>query len=179
MRNLLRKVLLMLAITVIIFSLASCTLVEDMPGLVDQLLGNTDEHEHAFSDATCTTPATCECGETEGEALGHSFNEGKCACGAEDPNYVAPHEHTFVEGKCECGESDPNYVPPHTHTFVEGKCECGESDPNYVPPHTHNFVEGKCECGESDPNYVPPHTHTFVEGKCGQHCGQPYSYSFC
>ena len=44
-----------------------------------------------------------------------------------------PHTHSFENGKCACGESDPNYVPPHTHSFVEGKCECGETDPNYVP----------------------------------------------
>ena len=25
---------------------------------------------------------------------------------------VTEHEHSFVEGKCECGEEDPNYVPP-------------------------------------------------------------------
>ena len=42
----------------------------------------------------------------------HSFEAGVCTvCGAEDPNYVPPHEHSFVEGKCECGETDPNYVP--------------------------------------------------------------------
>ena len=23
-----------------------------------------------------------------------------------------PHVHSFVEGKCECGEEDPNYIPP-------------------------------------------------------------------
>ena len=65
-------------------------------------------------------------------------------------------EHTYVDGKCECGATDPNYVPPHVHNFVEGACECGATDPNYVPPHVHNFVEGKCECGASDPNYVAP-----------------------
>ena len=47
---------------------------------------------------------------------------------------VSLHEHTFEEGKCVCGAEDPNYVPPHEHSFVDGKCECGESDPNYVPP---------------------------------------------
>jgi hypothetical protein len=46
------------------------------------------------------------------DALGHTYEEGKCACGAEDPDYVAPHEHEFVEGKCECGEIDPDYVAP-------------------------------------------------------------------
>ena len=29
-------------------------------------------HEHAWSDATCTDPQKCECGETQGEALGHT-----------------------------------------------------------------------------------------------------------
>ena len=43
-------------------------------------------------------------------------------------------EHTFVEGKCACGAVDPDYVPPHEHSFVEGKCECGEVDPNYTKP---------------------------------------------
>ena len=46
------------------------------------------------------------------DALGHTYEEGKCACGAEDPDYVAPHEHEFVEGKCECGAEDPDYVAP-------------------------------------------------------------------
>ena len=78
-------------------------------------------HVHSWSDATCTEAQKCECGETQGEALGHSFAEGSCSvCGAEDPNYVPPHEHNFVEGKCECGESDPNYVPPHVNALVVG-----------------------------------------------------------
>ena len=29
-------------------------------------------HTHQFADATCTTPKTCSCGLTEGEALGHT-----------------------------------------------------------------------------------------------------------
>ena len=67
------------------------------------------------------------------------------------------HTHSFVEGKCECGASDPDYVAPqpeHTHSFVNGECECGESDPNYVPPHVHEYVDGKCECGANDPDFV-------------------------
>ena len=86
----------------------------------------------------------------------HSFVDGKCECGEEDPNYIPPHKHTYVDGKCECGEEDPYYTPEapeHSHVFVDGKCVCGESDPTYVPPHVHKFVEGVCECGEIDPNY--------------------------
>ncbi|MGN0611570.1 MAG: hypothetical protein ACI4JI_07270 [Ruminiclostridium sp.] len=37
-------------------------------------------HEHTFADATCTEPKTCtECGETEGEALGHTVGIGYCS----------------------------------------------------------------------------------------------------
>ena len=85
--------------------------------------------------------------------LVYFFGEGEYTVTVE---YTAPHSHSFVDGKCECGAEDPNYVPPHEHDFVDGKCECGEEDPNYVPPHEHNFVNGECECGEKDPNYVAP-----------------------
>ena len=63
------------------------------------------------------------------------------------------HQHEYVEGKCECGAIDPN-EQVHVHKFVEGVCSCGKVDPNYQE-HTHEFVNGKCECGESDPDYVP------------------------
>ena len=55
---------------------------------------------HTWVDATCTDPKTCSvCGETEGEALGHEYVDGKCACGAEDPDYVAPVEPQPEEPK--------------------------------------------------------------------------------
>lgn len=54
--------------------------------------------EHSWVDATCTAPKTCSvCGATEGEALDHTYVEGKCECGEEDPNYVAP-ETPVVSG---------------------------------------------------------------------------------
>ena len=47
---------------------------------------------HKWNDATCTTPKTCSvCGETEGDALGHDFVDGKCSrCGEKDPDYKEP-----------------------------------------------------------------------------------------
>ena len=167
MTNLLKKVLLMLAITVIIFSLASCQLLDMLPDeLVEKIPGlGGDDHEHVFSDATCTTPATCECGETEGEALGHSFVDGKCACGEEDPDYV-PHEHSYVDGKCECGAEDPNYVPPHVHSYetvvtaptcteagyTTYTCACGDSykaDETAALGHTYETVVTAPTCTEA------------------------------
>ena len=48
-------------------------------------------HTHTFSDATCTEAPKCDCGETQGEALGHDYKEGVCTrCEAADPDYVAP-----------------------------------------------------------------------------------------
>ena len=57
--------LLVLAITVLLLSLASCEIFggnENPP---------EDNHVHSFSDATCTAPMICECGTTDGKALGH------------------------------------------------------------------------------------------------------------
>ena len=108
-----------------------------------------DTHEHSWSDATCTEPQKCECGETNGSALGHNFVEGVCSrCQAVDSTYVPPHTHTFVEGKCECGEVDPTYVPTCTeHKDENGDyvCDnCGEGlekpvDPN--PPEDNPPAE--------------------------------------
>ena len=48
----------------------------------------TDSHEHSFASADCLNPAKCACGETEGYALGHAYEQGKCTrCGATDPNF--------------------------------------------------------------------------------------------
>ena len=50
-------------------------------------------HNHSFSKATCTTPATCiSCGATQGTPTNHNFYNGICTtCGTTDPSYVAPH----------------------------------------------------------------------------------------
>ena len=45
-------------------------------------------HTHSWSNATCAKPKTCKtCGATEGEAEGHTWNNGKCTeCGAFKPS---------------------------------------------------------------------------------------------
>ena len=45
-------------------------------------------HNHTYSDATCTEPATCSCGETSGNPLSHNYVEGVCSkCNGVDPDY--------------------------------------------------------------------------------------------
>ena len=49
------------------------------------------------------------------------------------------HEHKFVEGKCDCGAIDPDYAPPHEHKFVDGVCDkCGELDSEHNAPSAEN-----------------------------------------
>ena len=142
-----RTLSILLVLALAIFSITSCTLLQEyLPGILPGGDNScTHEYEPTVTAPTCTaagfTTYTCKlCQDTytadETAMTEHTYTDGTCsACGAADPDYVAPHEHSFVEGKCECGETDPNYVPPHEHTFVDGKCECGEYD------HEHEFEE--------------------------------------
>jgi len=57
MKKLKALALVSIVLVILILALVSCD-------------GN--DHTHTFSDATCTAPKTCECGATEGEALGHT-----------------------------------------------------------------------------------------------------------
>jgi len=56
-----KRIILLAVLFVFALALASCNLVV------------TNSHEHSWVEANCTSPKTCaECGETEGEALGHA-----------------------------------------------------------------------------------------------------------
>ena len=54
------------------------------------------------------------------------------------------HVHNYVDGKCECGAVDPN----HTHNYEDGSCTiCGEKDP-CSEFHTDENEDGICDiCG--------------------------------
>ena len=139
---------------------------------------------HTFDDGVVTTPATEE---AEGVKTFTCTDCGFAKTEKIAKLEPATHTHSYTEGKCECGATDPNYVPPHTHNFVDGKCECGEIDPN---AHKHSLTkvdeipadcvnEGvkeyyECDCGkifadaeaaiEIDiPEIIPTTDHTPVE----------------
>ena len=63
----------------------------------EEIAATGHKYEKSVTEPTCTeagaTVYTCACGHSYSEEIapkGHSFVEGKCECGAEDPNYVAP-----------------------------------------------------------------------------------------
>ena len=65
-------------------------------------------HEHVWSDATCTEPAKCECGETQGEALGHDYADGLCTrCGAEDPEHTPVNPPVGGDDGDDEGDGEP------------------------------------------------------------------------
>ena len=92
-------------------------------------------HVHSWSDATCTEPQKCECGESQGEALGHSYSAVVTA-----PDCVNGGYTTYT---CACGDT---YTADETaalgHSFAEGTCSaCGAADPDYVAPEEPTDVK--------------------------------------
>ena len=70
------------------------------PTTLEALTGTTPTH--TYGDATCTSPATCDCGATQGVALGHTYDDNTDAdcnrCG-----FVRDLEcdHTYDEDGCD------------------------------------------------------------------------------
>ncbi len=85
----------------------------------------SETHIHVFTNATCTVPAQCSCGETNGLANGHSWSNATCempkictVCQAKDG---VAEGHKYLNGSCTiCGAQDFNYTPPETNvtTYV-------------------------------------------------------------
>ena len=95
-------------------------------------------HEHAWSDATCEEPAKCECGETQGEALGHKLADATCTepakCTVCNKTLAEALGHSFAFGKCtRCEAEDPDYEAPQPP--VDGGDGEGE------PPVEMNFFQ--------------------------------------
>lgn len=120
-------------------------------------------HWHKFSEATCTTAPTCECGKVKGEALGHSWLDATCTesktcevCGITDGE---PLGHTYTETinteatcttegiktlTCECGYTETEAIPMAEHNF---KDYVYNEDATYTRNGTQT---GTCECGATD-----------------------------
>lgn len=109
--------------------------------------------EHVWQDATCDTPKTCtSCGETEGTALEHIWNNSSCTpicslCGAED---AALTSHAWVDATCTapkvCALCSATEGEPLGHSWSEATCTdpsqctvCSEVDGE---PLGHILAEG-------------------------------------
>ena len=127
--------------TNVIFNNGSSSQTSDLKVPTDDktVFNNKDKtwsapHVHSWSDATCTEPQKCACGETQGEALGHSYESVVTAPDCTNGGYT-----TYT---CACGDT---YTDDATdalgHTFAEGTCSvCGAEDPDYVAPEVNDNV---------------------------------------
>ncbi len=99
-------------------------------------------HEHAWSDATCTEPKKCECGETQGEALGHDMVTDAAKAATCTETGLTEGSHC---SKCDGATTAQEVVPVIAHSYAEGVCSaCGAADPDYVAPQppvaTNDYV---------------------------------------
>ena len=87
-------------------------------------------HTRTFAEATCTTAQTCECGEIEGEPLGHTWVDATCTtaktCSVCNLTEGTPLEHQWIEATTEnpktcklCGTTEGEPLPTKQGT-VEG-----------------------------------------------------------
>ena len=189
--------------------------VGDIKDSVGNVIDKIVPHEHEFSadwssDATNHWHAAIcdkkdECASATADLAAHTFADGVCSvCGYTEE---APHEHNYVNGKCECGAEDPDYVPTCTeHAYSinvtkEATCTeegektftctvCGHSETQTVAPlgHDEKTIEGKAPtctetglssgkqcsvCGEITKAQaeIAATGHSFVDGACSV-CGE-------
>ena len=80
-------------------------------------------HDCVYSDATCTTPKTCTiCGATDGEALGHSYDNGVVTTPA---TCTEVGVKTFT---CTCGNYYTEDIDALGHTVESGFCDRCETE---------------------------------------------------
>lgn len=100
-------------------------------------------HTHSYSGATCTAPAKCSCGATNGSVLGHNYSEATCTeakkcsrCGVVEGNALG---HKWQDATCKtpkicsvCKASEGNIG---NHKYTSGKCVCC-GDKQIIDPKT-------------------------------------------
>lgn len=71
--------------------------VDDYEGIFKINLAN---HIHSFGAWNITEPATC---------TSNGIKERECSCGQKETQTVTQLSHSYVNGKCSCGAVDPNF----------------------------------------------------------------------
>ncbi len=121
--------------------------------------------KHQWQKATCTEAKKCsECGEIEGEPLGHDFMDATCIesktckqCKATEGDSLG---HEWVEATCTapktCSVCEITEEEPLGHDFAEATCqkpkECKVCQITEGEKGTHSYVDYACKyCGAEDP----------------------------
>lgn len=144
---------------------------------------NEPECSHDWVEATCTAPKTCAtCGETEGEALGHTGGIATClaeaVCDRCGQSYGELGDHAWQGATCDaarhcelCGEDDGEALG---HTGGTATCKelavcdrCGEA---YGELADHAWIDATCmtpkTCSVCDATEGDAPGHTWNDATC-------------
>ena len=129
-----KSALVLLTLLIITAAFAGC----GSKGTIVSNESSVSEHEHSFKPSDCENPQTCDCGATQGQPVGHSWDKATCtlpktclACGITEGEALG---HRFVEGVCSvCHEHDPETVVDSPNVWIssDGKYHIV---PNCIPP---------------------------------------------
>ena len=151
MKNIKITLMLLLLVSLVLFALTSCDVVNKVTGMITG--GDKQpEHTHSFGEATCVSPATCECGATDGEALGHSIVVDKGTAPTCTESGLADGEHCErCDYKVDKAPLDAN---GHTYISYVVSASCTESGYTF---HTCR------NCGDTyTENETEPVGHTYI-----------------
>ena len=146
-------------------------------GIIALVMLNACGHQHKWTEATCTEPATCqECGETDGEALGHVWEAASCTeaetCSRCGETRGVALGHAWKEATCtaakicsRCGAVEGEALG---HTWEEATCtepetcsRCGETRKE---PLGHQWNSATC-------------TEPQICRRCGETVGEPLGHT--
>ena len=116
-----------------------------------------DKHVHSWSDATCTSAQKCECGKTQGTALGHDMVTDAAKAPTCTETGLTAGEHCT-----RCDHKVAQEVVPATgHDYVGGNCACGAKDPEYVDPTPDTPVDPEDPTDPDTPEQPEPELNLF------------------
>lgn len=119
MKNSKVLLLLVLAFSLMLLCFTSCNMMDAFP---DNNSGNdgNGEHTHTFSEATCSEPAYCACGQSHGEPLGCADTNNDSLCDDCGRNVNYNYEYVEIRTDNNSGVKDDAAA---TYTWSNGNFE--------------------------------------------------------
>ena len=170
------------------YSEGSCTLCgEEDPDYTpeqpeDPEKPDEPEHTHVWSDATCTLPQKCECGETNGSPLGHDWIDADCTnakyCSVCKITEGSPLGHNWIDADCTnakyCSVCNTTEGSPLGHNWIDADCTnakyCSVCNTTEGSPLGHDWIDADCTnakyCFVCKITVGIPLGHSYSEGSC-------------
>ncbi len=124
-----KKLISLILVIMLVLSLASCSVIEKIPGLSDIIGGIGDNDGDDIGDGDDTPGVDNEGGDdVKPDVPDNGGDDVKPDVPDEGGDEVIPDEGNGDDPDGGNGD-DSGTVDPHKHSFIDGKCECGEVAP--------------------------------------------------